>query len=264
MPLPSRCILILCALVLSGCGRRQGIERIEWTVMGTVAAVQWRSSDMTAAEGRRAAGRVRKVFMEVDALLSRHNPQSELCRLQALPDGEIINRCEPSVRKCYEAAFRLRDETGGAFDPRWRGEGTLDLGAIAKGFAVDIAAEAADAPCLIDLGGNLKAVGGAWKTAIAFSGERLDLGAGMAVATSAEYFRGSHIHDARTGKAVESGASVSVVHPSSAMLADALSTVLFILGREKGAEFISSRYPGAEAVWVERPAAGDINGRGLR
>jgi thiamine biosynthesis lipoprotein len=257
MPLPSRCILILCALVLSGCGRRQGIERIEWTVMGTVAAVQWRSSDMTAAEGRRAAGRVRKVFMEVDALLSRHNPQSELCRLQALPDGEIVKRCEPSVRKCYEAAFRLRDETGGAFDPRWRGEGTLDLGAIAKGYAVDLAVEKLrekfpNGPeMLVDLGGNLKSVSGEWTIGLHGGGETFVLKPGEAVATSGEYFRGKHIKNARTGGDVEKPVySVSVICPESAMMADALSTVMFIFGREKGEAFMRKNYPSGRVIWI--------------
>jgi thiamine biosynthesis lipoprotein ApbE len=44
--------------------------------------------------------------------------------------------------------------------------------------------------------------------------------------------------------------SVTVVHPTSAMLADGLSTVMFIFGREKGEAFLKSRHPEARAVWV--------------
>ena len=45
--------------------------------------------------------------------------------------------------------------------------------------------------------------------------------------------------------------SVTVVHPSSAMLADGLSTVMFIFGREKGEAFLKKHYPEAKAVWID-------------
>ena len=45
--------------------------------------------------------------------------------------------------------------------------------------------------------------------------------------------------------------SVTVIHPSSAMIADGLSTVLFVLGREKGEAFLKKHYPEAEAVWIQ-------------
>jgi len=47
-------------------------------------------------------------------------------------------------------------------------------------------------------------------------------------------------------------ASVTVVHPSSAMLADGLSTTLFVLGRERGTAFLKAHYPEAAAYWVMR------------
>ena len=34
------------------------------------------------------------------------------------------------------------------------------------------------------------------------------------------------------------------------MLADGLSTVMFILGRDKGEAFLKSRYPDAKAIWT--------------
>ena len=258
-----RFVLLTVIFALAGCSRQREIERLEWTVMGTVAAVQWRSCEVSALEGRRIADRVRRVFREVETLLNRFDPRSELCRLQTLSDAEVLERCSPLVRPCYEAAFRMRDESGGAFDPRWRGSGTLDLGAIAKGFAVDLAAQAAQGPCLIDLGGNLKAVGGEWRTAVAFSGQRTVLRGGMAAATSAEYFRGRHIYDARTGgRSGGDGTAVTVIHPDSAMMADALSTALFILGKDRGEEFREKFHPEAEVVWIKAPsvkANGDLS-----
>ena len=249
-------LLFAAALFASGCGGeavREPAHRAEWTVMGTIAAVQWRG-----AEDARPDEPVREVFSKIEKLLNAHDPGSELRRLAPLADEEVLAKCDPSVRACYEAAFAMSRETGGAFNPRWRGPGTMDLGAIAKGFAVDCAADALarsgrlpPGGALIDLGGNLKAVSGEWTVGVfGAEGERIALKTGMAVATSGEYYRGRHIMDARTGEAPSNAVfSVSVVHPSSAMLADALSTSLFILGRDAGESFLGSRHPGARAVW---------------
>ena len=250
--------------LLSACSSNGPVERREWTVMDTVAAVQWKGGGLSAEEAEALRSQVAAVFARVERLLDAHDPDSELSRLAALPDEEILMRCEPSVRPCYAAAFRLRDETGGLFNPRWRGAGTLDLGAIAKGHAADLAAEAvgrtaAKAAVLIDLGGNLKAVSGRWVTAVSLPDdmaapeerpETFDLAAGNACATSGEYYRGAHIRDGRDGSAVSSGVvSVTVVHPTSAMLADGLSTVMFLLGRERGERFLRAHYPEARAIW---------------
>jgi thiamine biosynthesis lipoprotein len=148
----------------------------------------------------------------------------------------------------------------------------LDLGAIAKGYAVDIAydklAQAGYTNVLIDLGGNLRAIGeaasgrGGWRTGIRnpFAEEiciaQFLLTNGEAVATSGNYerfveinnIRYAHIMDARTGRPVRGMAGVTVIAPS-AMLADALSTTLFVLGAEKGRELLK-RYPNCEAIWI--------------
>jgi thiamine biosynthesis lipoprotein ApbE len=243
--------LFLCVMFLIGCDSRK-VERLEWPVMGTVAAVQSRGGDEKAL--KRAVAEVKKVFCEVESLLNAHNPKSELVRLSQCTDAEILSNCNSVVRGCYEAAFRFRDETGWRFDPRWKGPGTLDLGAIAKGYAVDLAYEKlkdCGTELLIDLGGNLKVVSGAWKVQVAGSRQVVVLTNAMACATSAEYFRGSHIKDAKTGRAPERKIySVTVVHESSAMYADALSTAMFIMGRKDGDEFLSRNYPAARAIWI--------------
>lgn len=246
-----RVVLAVAMLVSAGCSEDR-VERLEWLSMGTVAAVQFKGGD---GDGRkRVAAEVRKVFADIERLFSAHDAESELSRLAGCGDAEILRRCSPLARECYLAAFRLRDQTGGRFDPRWKGAGTLDLGAIAKGYAVDLACErvkSAEMEVLVDLGGNLKVVSGQWRTRIAASSEMLVLAGGMACATSAEYFRGRHILNAKTrGDPAAAGKSVTVVHPSSAMLADALSTVMFIMGRERGEEFLRRHYPQARAIWV--------------
>lgn len=257
------CSVIAVAVVLGsavGC-ERQRVERVEWTVMDTVAAVQWKTGP--SVDSGRLVATAKGVFEKLETLLNAFEPTSELSRLAKLGDAEVLAKCDPLVRPCYEAAFRLRDETGGVFNPRWRGPGTLDLGAIAKGYAVDLAAAELAKICgatevLIDLGGNLKAVTGTWTTGVADplgasqTLQTFELSSPMACATSAQYFRGAHIKDGRDGSDVAGTiASVTVIDPASAMMADGLSTIMFLLGREKGEAFLKERHPAAQAIWIK-------------
>lgn len=254
---------ILALVSLCGCGRRGGdVYSLEFISMGTTASVKARGENP-----QRACKVVKEVFAEVERLLNAHDADSELSRLAKLSDEEILLKCSPLVRPCYEAAFKLQRETGGAFSPRWRGVGTLDLGAIAKGYAVDLAVEKLrekfpNGPeTLVDLGGNLRSVSGGWTIGLHGGGETFVLKPGEAVATSGEYFRGKHIKNARTGGDIEKPVySVSVIYPESAMMADALSTVMFILGREKGEAFLKAHYPSAKAVWIgSKPSRPKVN-----
>jgi len=132
----------------------------------------------------------------------------------------------------------------------------LDLGAIAKGLAVDLAArELAPFPgCAIDAGGDLylgglNGNGAEWTIGIRHP--RIDRGlidavrvSNMAVCTSGDYERpaatpggGHHILDPRRGSSVSAVASVTVVAPT-AMLADALATAAFVLGPVSGIELL--------------------------
>ncbi|MBQ3342243.1 MAG: FAD:protein FMN transferase [Kiritimatiellae bacterium] len=249
---------VVAAMCLIGCGRPK-VERIAWPVMGTVAAVQTRGTSASSSS-RAAADLAKKVFADVERKLNAHNPDSELSRLAPLDERDILAKCdkEPTslpyieVKPCYEAAFKLMKASGGAFNPRWRGPKTLDLGAIAKGFSVDVAARAVyvdGADALLDLGGNLKAVRGEggshkpWKTGVKNpSGDgfaaTVELNEGEALATSATYFRGTHIYDGRTGSPVTNGVASVTVLCRSAMWADGLSTTLFVLGPDEGRVFL--------------------------
>lgn len=263
----------LCAAAFALCAgcREQGpfSASLGWTSMGTVARISAKASASRAADLAcgGALPAVQEVYETVETRLSVWRKDSEIRRIGVLPEEEMLVRCDPRMRPCYAAAFRLMKESGGAFNPRWRGPETFDLGAIAKGFAVDLAAEAlrregcpeAGAELLLDLGGNLKVVAGGWRTGVRDPFrpdgivQTVVLSNGMACATSGEYERGKHIYDGRTGKPAESGvASVTVIHPASAMLADGLSTTLFVLGRAAGEAFLKAHYPEARAIWIER------------
>ena len=139
-------------------------------------------------------------------------------------------------------------------------EGTrLDLGAIAKGFAVDKAVGVLNArgvsAALVNLGGNVGVFGpapggGPWSVGIQHPREdrligevRLTEGA---VATSGDYdrffevdgHRYGHVIDPRTGWPTQGVYSVTVVAPS-AVAADALSTAAFVLGPDKGSALLN-------------------------
>ncbi len=145
----------------------------------------------------------------------------------------------------------------------WKVDGmSLDLGAIAKGFAADRAAEVLLSNgvrnALVDIGGELRLVGMKpgnppvpWRAGVRDPRggdvlETLEL-TDAAVATSGDYenyfmYKGKryeHIIDPRTGLPLAEGvAGVTVVDPRSCLAADALATTLCVLGPEAGEEFI--------------------------
>ena len=147
----------------------------------------------------------------------------------------------------------------------------LDFGAIAKGYAVDLAAKRIppDVPdILIDLGGTLYAKGhcpartDGWRVAVRNPYQPKGaigwfvLPPEMATSTSGGYERfvsiGSnhvgHLLDPRTGRPVKPCAAVTVIAPT-ATLADALSTTLYILGPGQGRDWLQQHHPEAHAVW---------------
>jgi thiamine biosynthesis lipoprotein len=117
----------------------------------------------------------------------------------------------------------------------------LDLGAVAKGLAIDMAARELRAfeSFAIDAGGDLY-LGGCnpdgepWSIGIRHPRHDNALidsvrVSNQAVCTSGDYERRDHILDPRTGAPAHAVASVTVV-ASNAMLADALATAAFVLG----------------------------------
>jgi thiamine biosynthesis lipoprotein len=127
----------------------------------------------------------------------------------------------------------------------------LDLGAVAKGLAVDLAARelhpfqnfAIDAGGDLYVGGN-NPDGERWSIGIRHPRRENELIDSLrvsdcAVCTSGDYERrsatddGHHILDPRKGSSADGVASVTVIAPN-AMLADALATAAFVLGPAEG------------------------------
>lgn len=125
----------------------------------------------------------------------------------------------------------------------------LDLGAVAKGLAVDLAARELQpfTDFAIDAGGDLylgghRANGEEWSVGIRHPrtpGIVIDSlrVSNAAVCTSGDYERGRHVLDPRTGEPARSVASATVIAPS-AMLGDALATAAFVLGPADGIAFL--------------------------
>ncbi|MCH8209276.1 MAG: FAD:protein FMN transferase [Nitrospinae bacterium] len=147
----------------------------------------------------------------------------------------------------------------------------LDMGGIAKGYAVDRAIEVLKkkglSGAIVNAGGDLmaygeKSPGQPWiiglqhprkpdKITISFAG------AGQGVATSGDYQkyfmlenqRFHHILNPESGMPVRGVISATVVAPT-VMQADALATAAFILGPEKGIALLDS-LEGVEGMWIE-------------
>ncbi len=147
---------------------------------------------------------------------------------------------------------------------------SLDVGAIAKGYAVEMAARALESRgitgYLINVGGNVRAVGAkasgeGWTVGIQNPEEDAEYLAYLTLFDSALVTSGSyqryytvdgkryhHIIDPETGMPSERYTSVSILCENSAM-GDALSTALFCMSLEDGRALIAS-LDGVEAMWV--------------
>jgi thiamine biosynthesis lipoprotein len=147
----------------------------------------------------------------------------------------------------------------------------LDLGGIAKGYAVDKAVEILQKAGLkggmVDIGGNLRCFGtpgnGAehWFIGLQDPSSEENILAKLkmddrAVATSGDYRRfvviggqkHSHIIDPATAESAQTLSSVTII-AQSAMQTDALSTAITVLGDKKGMALVES-IPDVEAILI--------------
>jgi len=194
---------------------------------------------------------------------------------QRVPAQEEIDALLPLVNISF---LELNPETHSVFLAK---QGmALDLGAIAKGYAADIAAKTARnmgvKSAKIDLGGDIilagtKADKSPWRVGIQNPGKEhgsilgvlrltvlpADFPPQKTIVTSGVYERffekdGKHYHhilDPSTGYSSEKGLISVTVITEISMDADALSTALFVLGYEEGIRLLES-FPQTEAVFV--------------
>jgi thiamine biosynthesis lipoprotein len=140
----------------------------------------------------------------------------------------------------------------------------VDLGGIAKGYALDRAAEKLRgrgiSAALLDAGGQLLAMGAppgeeGWSVAVADPADRGRpalplLLRDASAATSGDSQRPGEIVDPADGSSIAWSGSVTVIHPE-ATAADALSTALFVLGPRRGLAW-ASHESDLLALYLER------------
>ena len=294
----SRRWLLAGALVACACAPRSAAAepatRARW-LMGTL----WTFT----AEGGNAGAAIDAALDTVASLerrLSNWRDASELSRLNAAGAGVVsvpLAAVLDSARALARATGGAFDPTVEALTLAWdlRGEGRvpglaelsaararigwgrlsldgqrvalggtqLDLGGIAKGFALDQAAGVLRARGVgagsLDAGGQRLLLGGqpcsVW---VAHPVERdrasvLLVLAGGSLSTSAQSEHIGHVLDPDTGEPVATRASVSV-WAHSGTSADALSTALLVMGRERARRF-AAVHRGLGVLWLEPEGA---------
>ena len=185
----------------------------------------------------------------------------------AIPDGEEI------IQKLPLVDYRKLELDQEQKKAKLSEEGMMvDLGAIAKGYAADEAAkiliDAGIKHAIINLGGNILTIGSKpdgslfrlglqdpfQERNINMAVVRLNNQSLVSSGTYEKFFEANgkkyhHIIDPKTGYPVENElVSVSIITEKS-IDADALSTSVFLLGLEKGMDFVE-KLPNTEAVFV--------------
>lgn len=244
------------------------------------------------------------IFAGIDRQMSPWRSDSVISRFNAGPAGQ--SQADGALRHVTKAALSIAEQSGGAFDPTvgplvaqwgfgpisggatpgWRNLGTgadhiakarddttLDLCGIAKGYALDRAIDTATRAglrnMLMDLGGELRALGRhptgrPWQVAVEHpETDRapvalLRLTDGMAVATSGLKAQSvtlgaqtyGHIIDPAKGAPAQGGVLSVTVLAETAMTADGWATALFAAGRTGGPALARSR--GIAALFLIR------------
>jgi len=286
------------------------MERLAFPAMGTEVEVLFDGEPTPAVE--RALSRVEPEFGRLEALLSRFRPDSELARLNAA--GELDAGAE--LLEVVALALDARERTGGRFDPTVhdalvaagydrsfaeldgsaaggpvpaggavRIEGMrialdpgvrLDLGGIAKGWAVDRAVRELSTlgPCLVNAGGDLAVSGvpaaGHWAVGLDTPAGPLTLGlADGALATTGRDRRRwraggeerHHLIDPASGRPADTDLLTVTVAAPSAVEAEVRAKALFLAGAEAAA--LEAEATGIPAVLVTEDGAVSLVG-GLR
>ena len=221
------------------------VHRFVEHVMGMPISLALRGRHADDARGRTAWAAVMAELAEVDRVFSTYRPDSWVSRLGR---GEVtLAACPPEVAEVMALGRRAERESGGAFSvhlpaPGDPGRTRLDPSGVVKGWAADRAARhlAAldDTDFCLSAGGDVVARAAGhrepWRIGIEDPYDPTRVVAVVplrsgAVATSGTAHRGAHLVDARTGRAPQDVASVSVIGPSLTW-ADIDATAAYALG----------------------------------
>ncbi len=219
-------------------------------LLGTLVAI---ASDGDETGVRAAFAAIERVH----ALMNFHAADGDVARINRAHPGRPV-RVDRWTYRVLDLAGQLSATSGGAFDAtvpgsggchadlellpdsrvRWRRRARVDLGGIAKGFAVDQAVRAlrrhgARRGC-VNAGGDLRRFG-QWAEPVRvrvpqrpWQSVALPRASSEAVATSGAYYGGC-LHDRLSGREEQPEGSITVC-ASSCMVADGLTKIVAILG----------------------------------
>lgn len=233
-----------------GSDAQTGVEQIE--AMLSRLETTWSSTDDASLLGRLNAGQEVTISQEEEALLARAEALSQRTGGAFDPKMRAVSAAWGFLNQEYTVPTQAQIDQA-LSTPQW------DLGAAVKGYAGQEAVailEALDVDrALLNLGGNIqtygeKADGSAWQIGIQNpdGGDYIGIVSvtGTAsIVTSGDYqryfeqdgVRYHHIMDPNTGMPADSGLASVTVICRDGLTADALSTALFVMGLEAGAEF---------------------------
>ncbi|MFU8847874.1 MAG: FAD:protein FMN transferase [Opitutales bacterium] len=225
--------------------------------MHTVFMLRFRGESATAPAI--LAGECFRLLDELEAHLSRFRPDSDVARIAQLKAGESLWVAEATA-DCLRLALQAQVETGGLFDAAIpepgepRGElhihpekpfvqctcppCRIDLGGIAKGFALDqMAAHLQTLGCrsaLLSAGASTHLAYGpdTWPLRVAATGKLYQL-KNAALSHSGIEQQGSHIRHPDTGVAPDYAREQVTRQAASAALADAYSTAALLMHAEE-------------------------------
>ncbi|MBF0110977.1 MAG: FAD:protein FMN transferase [Magnetococcales bacterium] len=196
--------------------------------------------------------------------------------VEKIPEKRLIDAWLEKRKQCFDYGIHLKLPDNDSDGPGllWLADDSfaLDLGAIAKGYILDQAMAVLKREGIINaliVGGGDMIIAGAkgdqpWRIGIQHPRDRdkvmasVEVLQDMALATSGDYERffmadgqrQHHILDPKTGHPARSGLISVSIQAREAMIADALSTAVFVLGMEKGKALIE-RLEGVEGMLVQ-------------
>jgi thiamine biosynthesis lipoprotein len=193
-----------------------------------------------------------ELVRECEARWSRFRKDSYLAFLEREAPRRAV-ALDADAFEIFDVALRVWRDSQGAFDIAWRSEQgssteieldrkaqtlrlhaplALDLGALAKGHALDLARQhlvsrGVERALLHGGTSSIAAIGSGWKVALAGSARVLELG-DESLSVSGQRGR-AHVLDPRTRHPVER-AGLAWVRASGGLLAEAWSTAALVLG----------------------------------
>lgn len=227
---------------------------------------------------RQAAGAIFRRIDQLENLLSKYNPGSDVGQINLLKAGESV-RVGSEVIECIEIAQWAYQVTDGLFDPtlgsgfQWleidrenftvgwntKGKASLDLGGLGKGYALDHVTSLLDdwemPKAVLNAGGStVLALGREWTLGVGGPwGERVGMDEvtlkNKALSGSGTEVKGAHIMNPMSGKPAKRHLAAWAIHPSAAK-ADALSTAFMMMEKNK-IEALCKTEPGTTAFVVE-------------